>query len=54
MDLNNGMDITSTPLLTIPEFSDDLSQSDSFDNGFDIGSFNYNDSDNIFGNTLKE
>ena len=32
IDWNNGMDITSAPLLTIPEYSDDLSQFDSFNN----------------------
>ena len=54
MDWNNGMDITSTQLLTIPEYNDGLSQFDSFDNGFDRDSFDNNDLDNIFDNTLKE
>lgn len=54
MDWNNGIDITSTPLLTIPEYNDDFSQFDSFDNGFDRDSFDNNDLDNIFDNTLEE
>ena len=53
MDWNNGIDIISTPLLTIPEYSDDLYQFDSFNNGFDRDNYN-NDLDNIFDNTLKE
>lgn len=53
MDWNNGMDITSTPLLTIPECNDGLSQFDLFDNGFDRDSFDNNDLDNIFDNTLE-
>lgn len=53
-DLNSGMDITSTPLLTIPEYNEDISQFDSFDNGFDRDSFDNNDLDNIFDNTLEE
>lgn len=53
MDWNNGMDIISTPL-TITEYNDDLSQFDSFDNGFDRDIFNNNDLDNIFDNTLEE
>ena len=53
IDWNSGMDITSTPLLTIPEYSDDLPQFDSFDNGFDRDNYN-NDLDNIFDNTLEE
>lgn len=53
IDWNSGMDIISAPLLTIPEYSDDLSQFDSFDNGFDRDSYN-NDLDNIFDNTLEE
>ena len=54
MDWNNGMDIISTPVLTIPEYNDGLSQFDSFDNGFDRESFDNNDLDNIFDNTLEE
>ena len=53
MDWNNGMDIISTPL-TIPEYNDDLSLFDSFDHGFDEDSFDNNDLDNIFDNTLEE
>ena len=52
-DWNNGMDIASTPLLTIPEYNDGLSHFDSFDNGFEGDSYN-NDLDNIFDNTLEE
>ena len=52
-DWNNGMDIASTPLLTIPEYNDSLSQFDSFDNGFDGDSYNNNDLDNFFDNTLE-
>ena len=52
-DWNNGMDIASTPLLTIPEYNDSLSQFDSFDNGFDGDSFDNNNLDNIFDNTLE-
>ena len=50
---NNGMDVVSTPLLTIPEYNDDLSQFNSLDNGFDRDSYN-NDLDNFFDNTLEE
>ncbi|MEE1365930.1 MAG: hypothetical protein UHE93_04545 [Muribaculaceae bacterium] len=53
MDWNNGTDIISTPL-TIPEYNDDLSQIDSFNNGFDRDSFDNNDINNIFDNTLEE
>ena len=53
-DLNNGMDIISSPLQSIPEYNDGLSQFDSFDNGFDRDSFDNNDLDNIFDNTLEE
>lgn len=53
-DLNNGMDIISSPLQSIPEYNDSLSQFDSFDNGFDRDSFDDNDLDNIFDNTLEE
>ena len=53
MDWNNGMDIISTPL-TIPEYNDGLSLFDSFDNGFDRDSFDNNDLDKIFDNTLEE
>ena len=53
-DLNNGMDITSAPLQSIPEYNDSLSQFDSFDNRFDKDSFDNNDLDNIFDNTLEE
>ena len=53
MDWNNGIDITSTPLLTIPEYNDDFPQFDSFDNGFYRDNYN-NDLDNIFDNTLEE
>lgn len=54
MDWNNGMDITSTLLLTIPVYNDGLSQFDLFDNGFDIDGFDNNDLGNIFDNTLEE
>ena len=50
---NNGMDVVSTPLMTIPEYNDDLSQFNSLDNGFDRDSYN-NDLDNFFDNTLEE
>lgn len=53
IDLSNGTDIISTPLLTIPEYNDGFSQFDSFENGFDRDSYN-NDLDNIFDNTLEE
>ena len=53
MDLSNGMDIISTPLLTIPEYNEDISQFDSFNNGFDGDSFDNNNLDNIFDNTLE-
>ena len=53
-DLNNGMDIISSPLLTIPEYNDGFSQFDSFDYGIDGDSFDDNDLDNIFDNTLEE
>ena len=53
-DLNNGMDIISSPLQSIPEYNDSLSQIDSFDNRFDRDSFDNNDLDNIFDNTLEE
>lgn len=52
IDLSNGMDIISTPLLTIPEYNEDISQFDSFDNGFDGDSYN-NDLDNLFDNTFE-
>lgn len=48
-DSHNDMDITSAPLLTIPEYSDDLSQFDSFNNGFDRDSYD-NKMDNLFDN----
>lgn len=54
IEWNSGMDITSTPLLTIPEYNGDISQFDPFDNGFDRDSFDNNDLDNIFDNTLEE
>jgi hypothetical protein len=54
IDWNNGMDITSAPLLTIPEYNEDISQFDSFDNGFDGDGFDNNNLDNIFDNTLEE
>lgn len=54
MDWNDGVDMTSTPLLTIPEYNDVLSQFDSFDDGFDKDSFDNNDLDNIFNNALEE
>ena len=54
IDWNSGMDITSTPLLTIPEYNKDISQFDPFDNRFDRNSFDNNDLDSIFGNTLEE
>lgn len=53
-DLNNGMDIISSPLQSIPGYNDSLSQFDSFNNGFDRDSFDNNDLDNIFDNTLEE
>ena len=53
MDLSNGMDIISTPLLTIPEYNEDISKFDSFDNGFDGDGFDNNNLDNIFDNTLE-
>ena len=53
IDWNSGMDITSTPLLTIPEYNEDISQFDSFDNGFDGDNYS-NNLDNLFDNTLKE
>ena len=53
-DLNNGMDIISSPLQSIPEYNDSLSQFDSFDNRFDKDSFDNNDLDNIFDNILEE
>lgn len=53
-DLNNDMDIISSPLQSISEYNDSLSQFDSFDNGFDRDSFDNNDLDNIFDNTLEE
>lgn len=53
-DLNNGIDIISSPLQSIPEYNDSLSQFDSFDNRFDRDSFDNNDLDNIFNNTLEE
>lgn len=54
IDWNSGMDIISSPLQSIPEYNDSLSQLDSFDNGFDRDSFDNNDLDNIFDNTLEE
>ena len=54
IDWNSGMDIISSPLQSIPEYNDSLSQFDSFDNGFDRDSFDNNDLDNIFDNTLEE
>ena len=54
IDWNDGMDITSAPLLTIPEYNDDLSQFDSFNNGYDRDGFDNNDLGNIFDNTLEE
>ena len=53
-DLNNSMDIISSPLLTIPEYNDGFFQFDSFENGFERDSFDNNDLDNIFDNTLEE
>lgn len=53
-DLNNGMDIISSPLLTFPEYNDGFSQFDSFENRPDRDSFDNNDLDNIFDNTLEE
>ena len=52
-DWNNGMDIISSPLQSIPEYNDSLSQFDSFDNGFDGDDYS-NDLENLFDNTLKE
>lgn len=54
IDWNSGMDIISSPLQSIPEYNYSLSQFDSFDNGFDRDSFDNNDLDNIFDNTLEE
>ena len=54
IDWNSGMDIISSPLQSIPEYNDGLSQFDSFNNGFDGDSFDNNDLDNIFDNTLEE
>ena len=54
IDWNSGMDIISSPLQSIPEYNDSLSQFDSFENGFDRDSFDNNDLDNIFDNTLEE
>ena len=53
IDWNSGMDITSTPLLTISEYNGDISQFDPFDNGFDGDSFDNSDLDNIFDNKLE-
>lgn len=53
-DLSNGLDMIYSPLQNIPEYNDGLSQFDSFDNGFDRDSFDNNDLDNIFDNTLEE
>lgn len=53
-DLNNGMDIISSPLQSIPGYNDSLSQFDSFNNGFDRDSSDNNNLDNIFDNTLEE
>lgn len=52
-DLNNGMDTISSQLLSIPEYNDGFSQFDSFDNGFNGDSYNNNDLDSIFENTLE-
>ena len=54
MDRNNGMDITSTPLLIIPEYNDGLSSFDSFGGGFDGDSFDNNSLDNVFNNIKEE
>lgn len=54
IDWNSGMDIISSPLQSIHEYNDSLSQFDSFDNGFDRDSFDNNVLDNIFDNTLEE
>lgn len=53
MDWNSGMDITSAPLQSIPEYNDDLSQFNSLDNGYDRDIFDNNNLDNIFDNTLE-
>jgi hypothetical protein len=53
IDWNSGMDIISSPLQSIPEYNDSLSQFDSFDNGFDRDIFDNNNLDNIFDNTLE-
>ena len=53
MDWNNEMDITSTPLLNIPEYNDAFSQFDPFGNEFDGDSFN-NEIDNFFDNNITE
>lgn len=52
-DLNNDMDIISSPSLTIPEYNNGFSQVDSFDNDFNRDSYD-NELDSIFDNTLKE
>lgn len=54
IEWNSGMDIISSPLQSIPEYNDSLSQFDSFENGPDRDSFDNNDLDNIFDNTLEE
>lgn len=54
IDWSSGMDIISSTLQSIPEYNDSISQFDSFDNGFDRDSFDNNDLDNIFDNTLEE
>ena len=52
MDWNNEMDITSTPLLTIPEYNDAFSQFDPFGYGFNGDS--YNNEIDIFYNNITE
>ena len=52
IDWNSGMDIISSPLQSIPEYNDSLSQFDSFDNGFDRDSFD-NKMDNLFDNLVE-
>ena len=53
LDWNNGMDIISSPLLTIPEYNDGFSQFDSFDYGIDGDSYN-NEIDDFLDNNITE
>lgn len=52
-DLNNDMDIISSPSLTIPKYNNGFSQFNSFDNDFNRDSYD-NELDSIFDDTLKE